>query len=205
MIKYLAELVGTFMLVLVGAGSITIGLPHFWIAFSFGAIVTLMILCFGKISGAHINPVVSLGFYIKEKNRDYLIYVGFQLVGGLLAGWLLLVLFPESLTFGETMPSGSVLQTFIIEVLITLILMLSILWVIKTNSLVIIAIVVGFVVFLAAYFAGPYTGASMNPARTLGPNIVSGNIAIIWLYFVAPIIGALLASFLTKFIFKATK
>lgn len=191
--KFLAEMIGTFGLVLVGAGSIAIALPHLWISIAFGVIVTAMILIFGNTSGAHINPAVSIGFYFFQKDKKVLMYIPFQLLGGLLAGLALLVFLPENVTYGETMPTSGIWQTFIIEVFITFILMLSILVVIETNNLRIIALVVGFVVFLAAFFAGPFTGASMNPARSLGPAVVSDTLNVLWIYFLAPTIGASLA------------
>ncbi len=191
--KYLAELVGTFCLVLVGAGSIAIALPHFWISVAFGTVVTLMILCFGSISGAHINPAVSVGFYLFNKEKQALAYIPFQLVGGLLASWLLFFVLPENPTYGETLPTSGIWPTVFIEVFITFILMLSILFIVESRNLIIIAIVVGFVVFLAAYFAGPFTGASMNPARSLGPAAVSGTLNLMWIYFIAPITGAVLS------------
>ncbi len=195
-----AELIGTFCLVLVGPGAVVIGLSHLWISIAFGLIVTLMILCFGKVSGAHINPAVSIAFYLVEKNKKYLGYTIFQLIGGLLAGVALLLLYPNSETYGETLPKVGTWKSFVIEVLITFILMLSILIVIKFNRLTLTAIVVGFVVFLAAYVAGPYTGASMNPARTFGPAMVSSQLKTLWIYFLAPILGASLAVFFLKLV-----
>lgn len=191
--SYVAELIGTFCLVLVGAGSIAIALPHLWISVAFGAIVTLMILCFGNISGAHINPAVSIGFYFLEKDKNVLRYVPFQLMGGLLAGLVLVLFLPNNPTYGETMPMSGILETLLIEVFITFILMLSILVVVELGNLRTIAFVVGFVVFLAAYFAGPYTGASMNPARSFGPAVVSSTLSVLWIYLIAPILGASLA------------
>ena len=191
--SYVAELVGTFCLVFVGAGSIAIALPHLWISIAFGAIVTLMILCFGKTSGAYINPAVSVGFYFLEKDKNVLRYIPFQLVGGLLAGFVLVAFLPDNATYGETMPVSGVMETLLIEVFITFILMFSILVIVEFGNLRMIAVVVGFVVFLAAYFAGPFTGASMNPARSFGPAVVSGTLNVLWIYLIAPIIGASLA------------
>lgn len=196
----LAEMTGTFGLVFVGAGSITIGLPHVWISIAFGLIVTLMILCFGKISGAHINPAVSLGFYILTKQKSILHYIPFQLLGGLLAGVALWFLFPENATYGETKASDTVLEAGLIEVLITAILMYSIHWLVgKELKLPMIALLVGLVVGLAAYFAGPYTGASMNPARSLGPAIVADFWDGFWMYMLAPVIGSAIATFIYKY------
>ena len=200
--KYSAELIGTFCLVLVGAGSIALALPHFWISVAFGAIVTLMIFCFGKISGAHINPAVSLGFYFFNRDKRALYYIPFQLIGGLLAGVTLLLFLPDNVNYGETIPIAGMLNTFLIEVFITFILMLSILFSGKTNSLTIVAVVVGVVVFLAAYFAGPFTGASMNPARSFGPAIVSNTMNVLWVYFLAPAAGAVLATLFYRFFEK---
>ena len=192
--SYLAELIGTFCLVFVGAGAIAVSLPHFWISVAFGLVVTLMILCFGNISGAHINPAVSVGFFLLNKDKRSLGYIPFQLAGGLLAGLILLLFLPSNPTYGETMPSSGIFQTFLIEVFITFILMLSILLIVETDNLKAIATVVGFVVFLAAYFAGPFTGASMNPARSFGPAVVSGSLNVFWIYATAPLIGGALAS-----------
>jgi len=203
--KYFAELSGTFMLVLVGAGSITLQLPHFWISVAFGGIVFLMILCFGKVSGAHINPAVSLGFYLTERNTQYLYYIPFQLLGGWLAAWVVAISLDPAGQYGATLPSGSVAQTFGIETGITFILMLSIFLIAQTGKLWWIAAVVGLVVFLAAFYAGPYTGASMNPARSLGPNLVSGNAKVLWLYLTAPCLGAALAVKATIFLNRVTK
>lgn len=196
----LAEMAGTFGLVLVGPGAVAIGLPHLWISIAFGGIVTLMILCFGKVSGAHINPAVSVAFYVFEKEPRYLGYIPYQLAGGLLASVIMLLLLPQNATYGETLPKIGTVNSFGLEVFITCILMLSILLIIKTNHLILIAFVVGFVVFLAAFFAGPYTGASMNPARSFGPAVVANQIEIVWIYFLAPTVGAVFAVFLLRFI-----
>ncbi len=199
----LAELVGTFSLVLVGPGAATIGLSHLWVSIAFGSIVTLMILCFGKISGAHINPAVSIGFYLVEKEKRYLWYIPYQLIGGLLAGILLLVLIPDNKTYGETLPNAGLTNSIWIEIFITFILMLSILVIVRSKHLVLISIVVGFVVFLAAYIAGPYTGASMNPARSFGPAIVSNQSGVLWIYFLAPTLGSALAVYFFKMLSKS--
>lgn len=200
--KYIAELVGTFCLVLVGAGSIALALPHLWISVAFGAIVTLMILSFGKISGAHINPAVSVGFYLMNREKRSLYYIPYQMIGGLLAGLVLLIFLPENETYGETMPRAGILGTCIIEVFITFILMLSILISIRSNSLVVVALIVGLAVFLAAFFAGPFTGASMNPARSFGPAVVSGQVEMLWIYIVTPTVGAVLAVGMYKYFEK---
>jgi len=190
---YWAEMAGTFGLVLIGPGAVAIGLSHAWISIAFGLIVTFMILIFGKTSGAHINPAVSFAFYLIGKDRMHLVYIPFQLLGAFTASLLLWILLPENPTYGETVPSISVVHAFWIEVLITWILMTSILLIIKTKNLLLIAITVGFVVFAAAFIAGPFTGASMNPARSFGPALFAGEIAILWLYFIAPLLGAGLA------------
>lgn len=186
----LAEFLGTFALVLIGPGAISIQLSNFWIAFAFGMVVSLMIACFGKISGAHINPAVSLGFYFVSKNKDFLRYIPYQILGGISASFLIWILIPGNQNYGETLPSGTIHSTLTIEVVITFLLMLSILIIGKTKRFFLIAPIVGLVVFLAAYFAGPYTGASMNPARSIGPAIVSGEYEALWIYILAPPVGA---------------
>ena len=200
--RNIAELLGTFGLVLIGPGAIVLGFSHFWISFCFGVIVMLMILIFGKISGAHINPAVSIAFYVKSRERYLLTYIPYQLIGALIAGLILWLAIPDNPTYGETRSSGALYETFLIEVFITCILMLSILWIIRFNNLLLTAFVVGFVVFLAAYFAGPFTGASMNPARSFGPAIVSMQFTELWLYFLAPVFGAMLAVWIMNFLEK---
>lgn len=190
-------------MVFAGTGAIVINqhsggvIGHAGIAMVFGLIVLAMIYTFGDISGAHLNPAVTLGFAAAGRFpfKEVPIYITAQLAGAFAASFILKFLFPESLTLGATLPTGSVSQSFILEVILTTILMLVILSV-STGSKekgITAGIAIGAVVALEAMFAGPVCGASMNPARSLAPAIVSGHFQHLWLYLVATILGALIA------------
>ena len=201
--KPLSEFLGTFAMVFAGTGAIVINqhsggvIGHAGIAMVFGLIVLAMIYTFGDISGAHLNPAVTLGFAAAGRFplKEVPIYITAQLAGAFAASFTLKFLFPENLTLGATLPTGSVSQSFILEVILTTILMLVILSV-STGSKekgITAGIAIGAVVALEAMFAGPVCGASMNPARSLAPAIVSGHFQHLWLYPVATILGALIA------------
>ena len=201
--KPLSEFLGTFAMVFAGTGAIVINqhsggvIGHAGIAMVFGLIVLAMIYTFGDISGAHLNPAVTLGFAAAGRFpfKEVPIYITAQLAGAFAASFILKILFPENLTLGATLPTGSVSQSFILEVILTTILMLVILSV-STGSKekgITAGIAIGAVVALEAMFAGPVSGASMNPARSLAPAIVSGHFQHLWLYLVATILGALIA------------
>lgn len=190
-------------MVFAGTGAIVINqhsggvIGHAGIAMVFGLIVLAMIYTFGDISGAHLNPAVTLGFAAAGRFplKEVPIYITAQLAGAFAASFILKFLFPENLTLGATLPTGSVSQSFILEVILTTILMLVILSV-STGSKekgITAGIAIGAVVALEAMFAGPVSGASMNPARSLAPAIVSGHFQHLWLYLVATILGALIA------------
>jgi aquaporin Z len=197
-----AEAVGTFALVLVGTGAIAGAEELGWfdlagISLAFGAVVALVILAFGKVSGAHINPAVTIGFASagRFERRRVLPYVAAQLAGALAASALVARVFPTSERLGSTFPVAGWWPSFLIEVALTFVLMLVIL---RASSrpgarLVGVALAVGGTVMAGAWLAGPHTGASMNPARSLGPALVSGGLAPLPLYLVAPLVGALLA------------
>ncbi len=199
----LAEFLGTFVLVFAGTGAIVINqassgvIGHAGIALTFGLVVLAMIYTFGDVSGAHINPAVTIGFAVARRFpwSDVPLYLVSQLAGAFAASGLLKVLFPGPGTLGATLPAGSVSQSFILEVVLTAILMLVVLSVstgAKEKSIT-AGIAIGAVVGLEAMFAGPICGASMNPARSLAPAIVSGHFEHLWLYPVATVLGALIA------------
>ncbi len=207
--KYLAELIGTFSLVFCGTGAIVINdltngsITHMGIAVTFGLIVMAMIFTYGSVSGAHINPAVSIGFWALKKlsARDIVPYIVAQLIGALLASVLLLFLFPEHEMLGATLPSGAVLQSFILEIILTFILMLVIIYVSQNpDTAQFTAVAVGATVLLEALFAGPICGASMNPARSIAPAIASGYLEHLWLYILAPVLGALFACLIWRFL-----
>jgi aquaporin NIP len=201
--RLIAEFLGTFTLVFAGTGAIVIdgvsggAIGHVGIALVFGLVVMAMIYTFGDVSGAHLNPAVTLGLCIAGRfsSRDVLSYITAQLSGGFAASSLLKFLFPQHPTLGATLPAGAAQQSFVLEMILTAILMIVILSVTcgaKEKSIT-AGIVIGAVVALEAMFAGPISGASMNPARSLAPAIVSGNFQSLWLYPAATILGAILA------------
>ena len=201
--RFISEIIGTFALVFCGTGAMVINdftggtVTHVGVAITFGLIVMGMIYAFGDISGAHMNPAVTIGFAYAKKFpwKEVPAYVLAQLIGAFLASGILLYLFPESQTLGATMPGLSALKVFILEIILSFFLMVVIINV-STGSKeigVVAGIAIGSVVLLEAMFAGPITGASMNPARSIAPAVVSGNIADLWIYIFAPIIGCVLA------------
>ncbi len=208
--NYVAEFIGTFAMIFCGTGAMTINeitggdVTHVGIGITWGLIVMAMIYAFGEISGAHFNPAVSIAFaYAKKFSwKEVPKYIFFQLAGAFAASLLLMWLFPKSELLGATIPSVDVWRAFVLELILTFFLMVVIINV-STGSKetgMMAGIAIGSVVLLEALFAGPITNASMNPARSLAPNIVSGNIKGLWLYILAPIIGALLAVVSCKFV-----
>ncbi|MFT4942578.1 MAG: aquaporin NIP [Patiriisocius sp.] len=201
--RFISEIIGTFALVFCGTGAMVINdftggtVTHVGVAITFGLIVMGMIYAFGDISGAHMNPAVTIGFAYAKKFpwKEVPLYVLAQLIGAFVASGLLLYLFPDSQTLGATLPQLSAFKVFIFEIILSFFLMVVIINV-STGSKeigIVAGIAIGSVVLLEAMFAGPITGASMNPARSIAPAVISGNIADLWIYIFAPILGCLLA------------
>jgi aquaporin Z len=164
---------------------------------TFGLVVMAMIYTVGDVSGAHLNPAVTVGFFVARRLEGRLVlpYILGQCLGGLLASIALRLLFPEHASLGATRPAGSPLQSFVLESILAFILMVVILSV-STGAKekgITAAIAVGAVIGLEAIFAGPISGASMNPARSLAPAVVSGQLQNLWIYLTAPILGAVTA------------
>ena len=202
--KYLSEFLGTFMLIFIGTGMIiiddyTLEIGHFGICFSFGLTVCLAIYYLGNISGAHINPAVTIAFWVAKKFRkiDVLPYILFQILGAITASSLLFIIFPDTNTMGETIIlDNNYLKTFILEFIITFILMFVILYVSsRSYQNTISGIAIGGTVFLCSFFVGPLTGASMNPARTIAPALFT-NLEHIWIYITSSILGAIFSVFI---------
>lgn len=201
--KCVAEAIGTFALVFCGTGAIIINeitngsVTHVGVSITFGLIILAMIFAFGDISGAHLNPAVTIAFWISRKfpKGEVVFYIAAQLVGAILASLLLKFLFPESQYLGATFPAGDELRALILEIVLAFFLVTVIIHVsIGSKEKGILAgIAVGSTVLLEAMFAGPVTGASMNPARSIAPALVSGHLVHLWIYIAAPITGALLA------------
>lgn len=201
--KYVAELIGTFILVFCGTGAMVIdqqtggAVTHAGVSITWGLAVMTLIYSIGNVSGCHINPAVSIAFSLAGRFKASLLpgYIISQLAGALLASLLLKVLFPGSPLLGATMPAGSEMQSFTLELFLTFFLMLVIINVAHGSKEQgqIAGIAIGAVVGLEAMFAGPICGASMNPARSIGPAVVSGHWEHLWLYLISPLAGAALA------------
>ena len=201
--KLLAEGFGTFALVFAGTGAIVINavsggaITHAGIATTFGLIVLAMIYTFGDVSGAHLNPAVTIAFAAAGRFPWASVpgYVMAQLAGAFAASGLIGFLFPNHPTLGATLPAGSAGQSFLLETVLTFVLMLVILSVsmgAKEKGIT-AGIAIGAVIGLEAMFAGPISGASMNPARSIAPAVLSGHLEHLWVYLAGPVIGALLA------------
>jgi MIP family channel proteins len=202
--RLVAEAVGTFALVFAGCGAIMVdsdtgALGHVGVAISFGLVIMVMIYAVGHISGAHFNPAVTLGFAL---TRHFPLprvglYWAAQMAGALVAALLLRASLGNVAGVGVTLPSGSDGQAFLWEAVLSFFLMFVIMAVATDTRAVgeAAAIAIGGTVGLDAMFGGPVTGASMNPARSLGPAIASGELSSIWVYLAAPLLGAAAAAF----------
>ena len=201
--RLVAEFFGTFGLVFAGTGAIVIdaathgSITHVGVALTFGLIVMTMIYTFGDISGAHLNPAVSIAFAVARRFawQELPGYIVVQIAGAFAASALLKYLFPSDATLGATIPAGSASQSFVLELVLTFLLMLVILSV-STGAKekgITAGIAIGAIIGLEAMFAGPICGASMNPARSLAPAVLSGHTEFLWLYLAAPVLGSILS------------
>lgn len=198
-----AEAFGTFCIVFAGTGAIVVNdvsggvVTHVGVALVFGLVVLAMIDTLGDVSGAHLNPAVSLGFWAAGRfpARELGPYVAAQCAGALAASLALRTILPGHETLGATLPAGGALQSFVLEAILTFILMMVVLSVSRGSRErgLLAGVTVGSVIALEALFAGPISGASMNPARSLAPAVVSGKTEGLWIYLLAPSLGALLA------------
>jgi aquaporin Z len=208
--SYITETLGTFILIFCGTGAIVINqqtggvIGHLGIALTFGLLVMTLIYAFGNISGAHFNPAVSIAFTVARKfpANKLVPYIFSQLLGAVMASFFLKILFPQNEMLGGTLPSGTEMQSFILEIFLAFFLMLVILNVAHGSSEqgLFAGIAIGSTVLLEAMFAGPVSGASMNPVRSIAPALVSGHLEHLWIYIVAPIVGAIAAVPVWKFI-----
>ncbi|MEA2115876.1 MAG: aquaporin [Thermodesulfobacteriota bacterium] len=202
--KYIAETLGTGALVFMGCGAIVVNdlqagpLGHVGICLVFGLVVLAMIYSVGNISGAHLNPAVTIGFWAARRleGRRVLPYLCSQCIGAVSAAFLLRLLFAEHPTLGSTLPAGSTIQSFTLEVILSFLLMFVILNV-STGHMekgIMAGVAIGGTVAMAAMMGGPVSGASMNPARSLGPALICGCFEHLWLYLIAPVAGTILAA-----------
>jgi aquaporin NIP len=208
--KYLSEFIGMFILIFAGTGSVIVNqhtngaLGLAGIAAVWGFVIIAMIYAFGDISGTHINPAVTIAFAVDKRFswKEVPPFLIAQLLGALAASMLLHFLFPDNPSLGLTQPSGSEMQSFILEVVMTFILMLVILRVsvgAKEKGIT-AGIAIGGTVWFLVLFGGPISGTSLNPTRSLAPAIISGDFNALWVYLTAPFAGALLAVFFHRVI-----
>lgn len=203
--QVLSELLGTFILVFCGTAAVAVNslssgaLGHVGICLVFGLVVTAMIYAVGDVSGAHLNPAVTLAFYVSRRLRLRCVfpYIAAQIAGAVTASLLVKLLFSNAGTLGETLPAGwiNIGGAFALELVMSFILM-SVILNVSTGAMekgIMAGVAVGGTVGLLALLGGPATGASMNPARSLGPALISGQIQYLWLYMAAPLAGTLLA------------
>ncbi|MBW4487333.1 MAG: aquaporin [Trichocoleus desertorum ATA4-8-CV12] len=200
----IAEAVGTFILVFAGTGAVMVNqlsngaVTHLGISFVFGAVVAALIYTLGHISGAHFNPAVTLAFWASGffPGQHVLTYILAQSLGAIIASATLLVSLGPVANLGATLPlNDNWLQSFVLETILTFILMFVILGsgLDRRAPIGFAGVAIGLTVGLEAAFMGPITGASMNPVRSLGPAFVGGIWQHHWLYWMAPILGAQLA------------
>ncbi|MBO8177693.1 MAG: MIP family channel protein [Bacillus sp. (in: Bacteria)] len=205
--KLISEFLGTYFLVFAGTGAVVINeltnsLTHVGIAITFGLVVMALIYTFGHISGAHFNPAVTIGFYINGdiSIKDGIYYIISQFLAAIAASATLCCLFGNVASLGATLPRETWSQSFLLEFILTFFLMLVIFGSAVHGKAVksFAGIAIGATVGLEAMFGGPISGASMNPARSLGPAVVSGTLEHLWVYLVATTLGAVIAAILYK-------
>jgi aquaporin NIP len=204
-----AEFIGTFALVFAGAGAVMVDaktgqLGHVGVAITFGLVIMAMIYAVGHISGAHFNGAVTFAFALSRHFPwpRVFTYWGAQLAGAITAALLLRASLGDIANVGATLPTGSQAQSFLWELILTAFLMFVILAVATDTRAVgeAAAIAIGGTIALDAMFGGPISGASMNPMRSLGPAIASGNFHAIWVYILAPLIGASVGALAYQFV-----
>lgn len=198
--KYLAECLGTFFLVFAGTGAIVIneltqgGVTQVGIGLTFGFIVLVLIYALGPISGAHFNPAITLSFAISRQfpKNQALAYILSQILGAVGASLMILLLFGNVGHLGATLPAGSEFQSLVLEFWLTFLLIFVIMSVSTDSKEVgqMAGLAIGLTVSLEALFAGPVSGASMNPARSFGPALMSLYFEHHWIYWLGPILGA---------------
>jgi aquaporin NIP len=200
-----AEALATFALVFAGCGAIVANaeydgtLGSVGVGLVFGLVIMVMVYATGHLSGAHINPAVTVAFTLSRHfpARDAVAYVAAQLAGALAGAMLLLAVWPDQpADLGATVPSVGTGSALVYELVLTAVLMFVIMAVATDTRAVgaAAAIAIGGTVGLDALFGGPVTGASMNPARSFGPALAAGQWTDFWIYVLAPVAGAVLGA-----------
>ena len=197
-----AEFVGTFALIFIGAGALAIGQANLvGVALAHGLVIVVFAYAYGHISGTHINPAVTLGLLIAGE-IEFVVAIGYwivQFLGGILGAVVLNAVLPDAGDLGVTIlgEGVGVGQGLIVEIVLTFFLVNTIFnTAVSGKAGNFAGLAIGLTLVFCILMGGPLTRASLNPARTLGPAIVSGNYADIWLYFVGPLVGAILAALL---------
>jgi aquaporin NIP len=196
-----AELLGTYALVTTGCGAIVVNsqtgaLSHVGVALTFGLVISVMIVATGHLTGAHFNPAVTLAFIRRFPWDEVPLYIGGQLVGAILGAFTLRILFGQTASLGSTLPVGDPVQSLGMEFLMTAGLMF-VITAVATDPRVptpLAALAIGAPVALGALWGGPISGASMNPARSFGPAVVAGVWSYQWIYWLGPIVDAVLGA-----------
>lgn len=208
--NYISEFLGTYAIVFFGTGAVVVNqqtndiLGHLGVCVVWGLVVMVMIYALGNISGAHFNPAVTLGFWVAKRFpiAEVVPYSVSQFAGAAAASATISILFPTNELLGATLPTGTIGQALTLEVMLMFFFMLVIMNVAhgsKEQGLF-AGLAIGFFVLLIALFAGPISGASINPARSFGPALVSGHFSHLWIYFLAPYVGAILAVFTWQYL-----
>ncbi len=197
----------TFALVLIGAGTVVVTGNLVAIAFAHGLVLLVIIYAYGPISGAHINPAVTTGLWFNKEidGRTALGYIVVQFFGAIAAALTLAAILGETTNLGQTTlaPGVSMWQGLLVEALLTFFLVNTIFNTAVSGKAGLAAgAAIGLTLTFAIFFGGNLTGASLNPARTLGPAIISGTYSDIWIYFVGPVIGGLIAALLYRYLRK---
>lgn len=223
--KYIAEFIGTMVLVIFGCGSavaantllgnasqpVPLAFSTLLIAFAFGLVIVAMAYSIGNISGCHINPAVSLAMFISKKldSKDFVGYVAAQFAGGIVGALILTVMFGSNASlgtngFGEASAlNASMGVAFLVEVILTFVFLTAILGVTsKTENASTTGLVIGLSLTLVHILGIPFTGTSVNPARSFGPALIAGGTALsqVWVFIAAPLVGAALAAIVYNYL-----
>ena len=227
--KYVAEFLGTMVLVIFGCGSAVgintllqvetvfpVAISNLAIAFAFGLAVVSMAYTIGHVSGCHVNPAVSLGFWAagRMKANECVKYIVSQVLGGIVGAAILVIIFNSNASlgangFGELSALGTVwYRAFVVEVIATTVFVLTVLSITaKKEHSALSGLIIGLTLTLVHIFAIPFTGTSVNPARSFGPALFTGGVALqqVWLFILAPLCGAIVAAIIYKIVVEEKK
>jgi len=208
--KYLAEFIGTFVLVLFACGTAVVtgcsvenGAAYLMTALAFGLVIVAMAYSIGNVSGCHINPAVSIAMLVSGKLgiADFIGYIVAQFAGAIAGAGVLKLFAPESNLGSNALFNGNIGLSILIEVILTFVFVIAILGVTsKVENSAVAGVVIGLTLTLVHLFGIAFTGTSVNPARSFGPALLSGNLADVWVFIVAPLIGGVLAALVYKFL-----